>query len=165
MIYCDMPHLERWTAPPQQDFPRPTWTKLVANGVLLSNSLEYANWLASPVQPILCESCWSAGCSLDGLARIVRLNDHILWLAARSADLVGPGLDGLSDDNVIAEPVLMPVATWERLRAIVESLPASESFPKATRDDVAALWMHEMPVCARVRDIQRIPGSLLTAVA
>lgn len=165
MIYCESPDLERWIAPPQEDFPRPTWTKLSANGVLLSNSLEYANWQSTPIEPIVCESCWSAGCSLAGLARIVHLKDHLLWLAPRAMDLAGPVLDRLSDDNLLSEPVMMPIATWERLRLVVATLPPYDSFPPATRGDVAALWMHQMPISSRVCDVQRIETSLRAAVA
>ena len=63
MIYCDSLTLERWTAPPQEDFPRPPWTKLIAHGVLLSNSVEYANWADDPVEPIVCEGCWCPACA------------------------------------------------------------------------------------------------------
>ena len=57
MFCCESPTLVEWHPPPHGNQP-PLWTKLIANGVMLSNSIEYANSRASPVYPIVCESCW-----------------------------------------------------------------------------------------------------------
>src|SRR4051794_294112 len=86
MIYCESPILERWIAPAQEDLARPTWTKLIADGILLSNSLEFVDWSANVIETLVCERCWVVGCSGAGLARIVRLADQILWLPPRLRD-------------------------------------------------------------------------------
>ena len=81
MICCQRLSVEKWIAPPQEDLPRPTWTKLFADGVMLSNSIEFAEWRGDLVEPMVCESCWSPGCAMAGLASIVRTSDQLIWLA------------------------------------------------------------------------------------
>ncbi|MFL5340196.1 MAG: hypothetical protein ACJ8F7_08585 [Gemmataceae bacterium] len=161
MLYCESPTLEEWIAPPQEDFPRPTWTKLLANGSLLSNSLEYANWLATPVEPMVCEGCWNSGCSGQGLAKIVRLSDQLLWLPPRLADVSS----WLNESSFIRFAVLMPVETWERLRAITPRIPPANSYAKATRADIAGLWLHEIPKEARIREVGDMDHGLRSALA
>jgi hypothetical protein len=160
MIYCELPRLEQWIAPPQEDLPRPTWTKLIADGFVISNSLEYADWQARPVQPIVCESCWNAGCSQAGLANIVRLGDQLLWLPPRMR-----ANSRLSDVNLIQEPVLMPVATWEKLRKTTTNVPPATTFSSAAIGDLASLWLHEIPRDASIREIENITSWLRTALA
>jgi hypothetical protein len=165
MIYCESPTLERWVAPPQEDFPRPTWTRLIADGVLLSNAIEYLDWNANPIETLVCESCWSAGCSRAGLARIVRLADQVLWLPARLRDLNGFASGWLNETNVIQEAVLFPAAAWERLCESCQKVISANNCPPANRDDIGVLWVHEMPKEARVKDPSSIERCLRAALA
>ncbi|MBI3823371.1 MAG: hypothetical protein HY289_11935 [Planctomycetes bacterium] len=160
MIYCETPTLEQWIAPPQEDLPRPTWTKLIADRFLISNSLEYADWHASPAQPLVCETCWNPGCSQAGLANIVRLGDQLLWLPPRMQ-----ANSPLSEVNFIAEPVLMPVVTWAKLRETISNLPAATTFARATLGDLAPLWLHEIPRNGKIRKIEDIASWLRSALA
>jgi hypothetical protein len=165
MIYCVSPSLECWVAPPQEDLPRPTWTKLIADGILLSNSLEYANWRVNPVEPFVCDSCWNSGCVQTGLARIVRLADDLLWLPPRPCDIDSSRRAWLSEANFIRHAVLMPAATWERLRQTCPNLPSANSYAPATRADLAALWIHEMPEGIRVHDVGQLEKCLRAVLA
>jgi hypothetical protein len=160
MIYCDSFSLEQGIAPPQGDLPRPTWTKLIAQGMLLSNSIEYAHWTASPVEPIVCEGCWDATCARAGLARIVNLGDDLLWLPPRLRDIDEFWRDGLSEANFIRQPVVMPHATWERLRDKFPQLPHPLTYPRAVRRDLAGLWLGAIPEAVRVDELGQLEERL-----
>lgn len=165
MIYCEAPTLEQWVAPPQEDFPRPTWTKLVAGGVMLSNSIEYADWAVDPVEPIVCESCWDSTCARAGLARIVHLGDYLLWLPPTLRDIDEFWRDLMSEANFIRAAVLMPVTTWEALREKFPRFPAPQRYRQATRGDLAALWLGEMPETVRVKELSDLEARLQEALA
>lgn len=165
MIYCDSPNLEEWLAPQQETFPQPTWTKLYADGILLSNSIEFANWIADPVEPIVCEACWNSACSRSGLARIVRIGNYLLWLPPRLSDIDGFWAKMLTDDNLIAQTVLMPIEVWNDLRKKFQHLPAAEHYGIASRADLGVLWLSEMPEAIRSRDLNAIDGRLRESLA
>ncbi len=130
----------------------------MADGVMLSNSIEFADWNARPIHPIVCESCWSAGCG-PAFAVIVRVADNLLWLP--------PSREEFPDlwDTVISEAVLMPETTWESMRQRFPNMPAAESYPLATRRDFATLWLAEMPEVVRTLEIRRLESLLGTALA
>ncbi|MAG92883.1 MAG: hypothetical protein CMJ48_03950 [Planctomycetaceae bacterium] len=142
MIYCNAPTFETWLAPPQEDFPRPTWTKLFANGQLLSNSIEYANWNADPTKLWVCEQCWSSGCSGSGLTRIVRLSSQVLWLRPRLEHI---DTDWLDESSFIPTPLLMPRRGWDQLSNEFSEVPAFEELQRPTKIDLFTLWIEEMP--------------------
>src|SRR5579871_1561428 len=151
MIYCETPTLERWTAPPLDNIPGPTCTKLVADGTALSNALEYGHWLTNPVEPMVCEICRTAGCART-FVRIVRLADQLLWLPGRVRHDNKPG----GESYFLKKGVLMPVATWEGLREIAPKLPPASHYARPTRNDIATLWLHEIPEEARIRELRDI---------
>jgi len=165
MIYCESPTLEQWLAPPQENFPRPTWTKLLAGGVMLSNSIEYATWTACPVEPIVCEACWNSGCAQAGLARIVRLGDYLLWLPPRPRDIDESWREELNEAAFIREAVLIPAPTWEELRTRFSDVPPAESYPRAVRSDLATAWIREMPEAVRVAELGGLEARLREALA
>ena len=156
MIYCETPVLEEWIARPQEDFPRPTWTKLIANGLVLSNSIEYADWDAVPVEPMVCELCWAPGCARAGLARIVRLPRQLLWTRPNLGDIDEFWRDPLGEAQFIRDDVLIPERAWMGLHERVPLLPAANHFPRATRRHLAALWLSEMPAAVRVTDLDAL---------
>jgi hypothetical protein len=157
MFFCKSPTLVEWHPPPHSN-QHPLWTKLIADGVMLSNSIEYANWRASPVYPIVCESCWCAECG-PAFAVIVRLAENLLWLPPNQDDF--PDLWW----PVISEPVLMSERTWEWLRQKFPNMPAAESYPLATRRDLATLWMAEMPEVVRTSQLRKLEPLVSTALA
>jgi hypothetical protein len=165
MIFCDNPIVEKWVAPPQEDLPRPTWTRLRAGGLELSNSIEYANWGADPVEPIVCESCWDATCSRAGLARIVLLAGQVLWLKPSLQDIDEFWRGTLNEGNFIQEAVVFSLATWESLRQQFARLPTPQSMPRPTRNDIAGLWLNEMPRAIRVRALDQLDSLLRSALA
>ncbi len=120
---------------------------------MLSNSIEYANWVANPVEPIVCELCWSAGCAQAGLARIVRVSDKMLWLPPRLCDMDAFLRDLIGEDNFIRESILMPIGTWDGLREKFQKLPAAQTYPQITRRDIATVWLAEMPEAVRVAEL------------
>jgi hypothetical protein len=152
MIYCVSPTLEQGIAPPQEDFPRPTWTKLIAKGLELSNSIEYARWDETPVQPMVCPGCWDASCWRSGLARLVTLADHLLWARPTWDDIDEFWRGVLREQHFLRESVLMPRRTWNRLRSRFPRLPPFASFPSATRRDLERMWIDEMPQPVRVAE-------------
>lgn len=160
MIYCDSPTLDFGPAPPQECFPeqnnpRSAWTRLIANGVELSNSIEYTDWNTDPVLPIVCETCWQAGCIRAGIARIVRLPGQLLWTRPRCEDIDEFWRDG-ADSSFIREAVLVPQAARDELSARFPQIRAAEQYPRATRTDVARLWLGEMPEAIRVAELGQI---------
>ncbi len=160
MIYCETPTLERWTAPPFDNVPGPTWTRLIANGTELSNSLERADWLTDPVQLTVCDICGQTSCG-GTFARIVRLADQLLWLPVRSRDVDS----GFHDSSFLRKGVLMPVATWEGLRENAPRLPPASHYAKATRNDIATLWLNEIPEKGRIRELRDIHTLMRSALA
>jgi len=160
MIYCDSPTLEEWLAPPQPPLPQPTWTKLIVDGVMLSNSIEYGSWRRNPVCPIVCEACWSADCAMTGLARLVTLRDWILWLPGQAEDLDESWRDQLDRSHFLAQAVIMPQATWDGLHARFPNLPPADHYPPASRRGVAQLWLSEMPEAVRVRGLAELDDHL-----
>lgn len=165
MIFCNSPILELWQAPPNVDFQHPPWTKLIAGGVVLSNSIERADWLADPVQAIVCDHCGLAMCARIGLARIVRLADYLLWLPPRLPDVPDRRRGGLSEMNLISATVMMRKATWDSLRERFPNLPASEYYPQAIRRDLGQVWLGEMPAAVRVKELNGLTRGLREVLA
>lgn len=156
MIFCGEPTLEEWIAPPQDDLPRPKWTKLFAGDLMLSNSIEFANWQANPVQPVVCEQCWHPGCAQTGLARIVNVKDMLFWIRPNWEELSQSCYGWIGEQNLIRESVLIPGRAWDDLRRRCPKLPTAESFPSPSRDDLIDLWMNGMPKDVRVRTVEKM---------
>ena len=152
MIYCDSPTLEEWIAPSQEDFPRPKWTKLFAGDLMLSNSIEFADWHADPVQPIACELCWHPGCALTGLTRIVNVKDLLFWIRPNYEDF---SAGWVGEPNLIRDSVVIPTKAWDRLRCQCPALPSAASFPSPTREDLMNLWVDGMPKDVRTRSVEK----------
>jgi len=68
--YCELRKREEWIAPPDADLPRPMQTKLFAGDLILSNPIEFADWQADPVQPIVCEWRWHPRCCANIAGRL-----------------------------------------------------------------------------------------------
>jgi hypothetical protein len=167
MIACNSPTLEQWLAPPQPSLPQPTRTKLIVDGVTLSNSIECVDWTRDPVEGMVCEGCWSAGCRTDGLLRVIALPDQVLWVRPHLDDLRSyPGhdeewwRDQLEQRCYQGPAVVMPKATWNGLRARFPRLPAADRLPRATRRDLARLWLREMPEAVRAAELAGLDDHL-----
>ena len=156
MIYCDSPTLEEWVAPPQDDLPRPKWTKLLAGDLMLSNSVEFADWQADPVQPIACELCWHPGCAMAGLARIVNVKDLLVWVRPNWEDFSQSCYGWIGEQNLIRDSVVIPTKVWSDLRCQCPALPSATSFPTPRREDLINLWMSGMPKDVRVRSTGKL---------
>ncbi len=165
MIYCDSPTTEVWSPAPQEVLPRPTWTKLLFGGRTLCNSLEAVRWSVQPVELLVCEGCWSAGCRMANLARMVCLGEHLILLPP-AWDTIDPHIRSfIGPQNLLPEAVLMPRATWDGLRQRTPRLPAVEAFPLAVRQDLASLWLGAMPEAVWVADLSRLDDRLRSVLA
>src|SRR5262245_62748990 len=131
-----------------------------AGGRLLSNVVEYAGWDTDPVEPIICETCWGPGCSRSGMARIVRLDSQILWIPPRLDEIDEYWRNELSERCLIRDSVLMPEATWTALGRRFANLPAADAYPRATRRDLARMWLWEMPEAVRVDELEELEDQL-----
>jgi hypothetical protein len=60
---------------------------------------------------------------------------------------------------------MFPAAVWEQLRETYPNMVSANRCPQATREDIAALWVHEMPEETRVKDPCDIEKCLRSALA
>ncbi len=168
MIFCDVPILKEWLAPPNPwaketgDYSRPTWTKLLAGDFLISNSIELAGWDSSPVQPIVCETCWEPGCGsyTHGLAFIERVGDYLLWVPPTAADVSWTEPDRYRRSEFHQKSLLMPVKVWNDLRDRFPNLPVADFFPPPRMADLLNLWFDEMPEDVRVDSLETLTQRL-----
>jgi hypothetical protein len=165
MILCDSPVLERWSPPPQENLTRPTWTRLLVNGRILCNSLEEVRWGVQPVELMICEACWQPGCSPGNVARVVAFDEQLVFMrpAWESIDLNGWGFIG--PQHLLPEAVLMPRSVWDGLCQRFPGLPPFEAWPRAVGQDLAALWLAEMPEAVRAQDLVELARQLRLVLA
>ncbi len=170
MIVCDTPILQEWLAPKQEisshpgvTYPRPKWTKLFAEDFLVSNSIEFARWDSTPVQPIVCETCWDSGCGSYtlGLAFIELVGDYLLWVPPTAADVPWEDVTDYRRSRFRQKTLLMPVNVWNNLRGRFPNLPAADHFPPPRKCDLANLWFDEMPEDVRVDSPEKLTVRLL----
>lgn len=145
LIHCDSLEFETWLAPPQEDFPRPTWTKLFVNGQMISNSIEHADWQNDPMELTVCELCWNAGCTMHGFARIVRLDSQVLWLRSRKELLPEYVQEVFDNSRLIDAPLLMSKQMWDDLADQFAMVPAFEELNPPTQLDMLWLWVETIP--------------------
>ncbi|QDU58091.1 hypothetical protein [Aeoliella mucimassa] len=144
-MICKTASFEQTLAPPQEDLPRPMWTRLNVDGIELTNSVEYAGWHETPSELSVCESCWSSCCAMQNLAVVARLGE---WLACFPADLTA--LDAMrreivSESNLFGHVLLFEPELWRSMQAECQALPAIDSFPGITRGQLLNLWLRQLP--------------------
>ncbi|MBV9123737.1 MAG: hypothetical protein JO112_10305 [Planctomycetes bacterium] len=165
MIFGDSPILEPWFPPPQGDLPRPRWTQLLINGGVVCNSLEGVDWARQPVELLLCEGCWMVGCNMGNLTRIVALEEQLVWMRPDWEAIDPVVRDFIRPGHLLPEAVLLPRAVWDRLCREIPSLPAFEAWPRAARQELASLWLMEMPEAVRTADLAELQRRLRLVVA
>jgi hypothetical protein len=116
VIVCASPEFVPWRPDlVSSGQPNPTWTKLVCDGVVLCNSLEWVDWVEDPVQVRICEACGIPGCEHGGYVRITRCGSHLLWTRPRvdTDDDWEPEELTLLNALEQAGAVLIPTAAWD----------------------------------------------------
>ena len=180
MLHVDQLRCESWNPPlnreewntPPHCFPPGRVTKLFAGDRLLSNALELVHWLEPVVYPILCDGCWEQHYYAGDLTRIARTGQHLLWLPPRREDFdqealarppvtipeamlipVFDQVDLARHPATIRETMLIPIGEWNRIRQQAPCLPPAESFSQATRREIGAAWLQEIPEALRPDDL------------
>lgn len=145
-MICKTATFERELAPPQEDFPRPVWTRVTTDGVLLTNSAEYAAWDQSPCELFVCELCWHPSCAMSNLARAARLGDWLVFYPPELSDLPDFA-DGWRDaSHFLPQTLFFSPAIWRGMRTECIALPKASTFPAITRKGLVNLWLRGMPV-------------------
>lgn len=121
------------------------WTGLRYGDLLLSNSVENADWSSDPVCPWACWDCEQAWCAQVCLSRVVRTQDQLLFMRPyRKSASCDPG-DNDVHHKLLPDSLLIPVGDWNRVARSIDALPGFESFPQITNHDVFHLWLQHRP--------------------
>jgi hypothetical protein len=152
MLICETPKLVPW----QPSFKssgqgNPNWTKLVCDGVELSNAITCIEWFDEDepaVQVQLCEECGVAGCQSGGYVHVSRLGKHVLWTHPH----VDPG-DSFAafqyrpSETIAAHgAVAFLVTQWNSWSEDLDGVPPASQFPGTTRRDLLSAWHSEAPL-------------------
>lgn len=130
---------------PQQNAIGEKWLGLLFGDLLLSNSIENADWKSDPVCPWACPDCGIAWCAQVGLSRIVRTDSQLLWMPPYyQSDGCDPSVEDQSH-SLLEDAVLIDMTEWERVRAVAKALPAIAKFPIITNHDLYNLWLQQRP--------------------
>jgi hypothetical protein len=157
---CQQHSLEKWTAPPQEDLPRPRWTKLLVDGVLLSNAVEYANWKSNPAYPMVCEACWMAECAYHEMRRIARLGSQVLILSPQDRELGDLKEEFNPSPMTGPSAFLMPARMWHELAWWFSSMPPFDKLSPVDEYDLIGLWYATIPEPIRPRELPLLPEHL-----
>lgn len=121
------------------------WTGLRYGSLLLSNSVENADWHSDPVCPWACWDCHQAWCAQACLSRVVQTTSQLVFMPPyRNTALCDPD----SNANLLPEALMISVRQWDRIRRHTPALPAKDSFPQITNHDLFHLWLQHRPQCA-----------------
>lgn len=123
------------------------WTKLLGDGIELSNCIERADWQAEPVFPFVCDECFSTACAAIGLAKIRRTSTQIVWLPPTSISRSWPPKEEL-ERRGIQDTYLINRSDWDSHSLQCAELPPADSFPPTNYADLYRLWLQQRPVCA-----------------
>jgi hypothetical protein len=147
VLFVDHAILKAWNPPLRNAGERrATWTSASVQGLQLTNSLEEAAWNVDPAQVHICQQCGTYGCYDGGYARITRLGEHVLWTAPYLNDTMERlDIDSVAGAIFERAAVAIPIRVWESWRNRAPGLPAPQSFPAATRRELAAAWRMEAP--------------------
>lgn len=143
MHFCENPSVESWSPDfSSSGLPNPAWLRLIWRGVELSNSINWLDWAANPVQVQLCEQCGVHGCAEGGLVDVSVLGDMVLWTRPRAASPSSSGGPGSAASFLRQFGALAFAAQeWNRLKGFVEGMPAITEFPRATGHDLLSAWI------------------------
>lgn len=136
------------TITPQPNEIGEKWTGLQFGDLLLSNSIEAADWKSDPVCPAVCAGCGFAWCAQLHLSRIVRTDTQLLWMPPYYASNCCDPSDENRFHTLLEDAVLLDITDWERVRTEARALPVAGSFPVITNHDLYNLWLQQRPAFA-----------------
>lgn len=145
-MICKAATFQRALAPPQEDFQRPVWTRVTVDGVLLTNSAEYAGWDQSPCELYVCESCWAPSCAMSNLANVACVGDWLVFYPPELSELPSWTEGWGNPSNFLSKTLWFPPSLWDRMRGECESIPTASHFPIITRRGLVSLWLRQMPL-------------------
>ncbi|MEL6195775.1 MAG: hypothetical protein AAFZ38_05680 [Myxococcota bacterium] len=102
-------------------------------------------WEPNPVQLIICDHCGTPGCVGSNFVTIVRLGMHLVWTAPDHREHDAWERDEYSSAEFVQRfgALLVHADLWTAWDRKFGALPAFESFPAATRHDLARTWLAE----------------------
>ena len=166
-MICRTFSFEQGLAPPQEDLPRPVWTKLMVNGIEVTNSVEGAGWDQTPCELWVCEQCWSSSCSMLGLAIVARLENWLVCLPPCESDLETLCELWRGESRFFPHVLLFEQPQWQAMREECGALPAFTSFPLLTRTQLLHLWLQQLPVevheAPKLRHLEELMPLLLAS--
>ncbi|GAB5442870.1 MAG: hypothetical protein Fues2KO_32190 [Fuerstiella sp.] len=136
---------EELTVSVQHSVDGTEWTALRYGSLLLSNSVENADWQSDPVCPWACWDCQQAWCAQVCLSHVVRTDSQLIFMPPyRASELFDPASDD-SSHKWLPEALIIPIRRWDEISSQVLALPGSDSFPKITDHDLHHLWLQHRP--------------------
>jgi hypothetical protein len=112
----------------------PTWTRLVADGLELANSLEAPDWYENPVQVAVCEACGFPQCANGGYVHISRTPRYVVWTAPQVE--IEDEIEAVqyAPATCVARSgcVLIPRETWDSLAGPRPAMPDSSRLEPLT---------------------------------
>ena len=136
---------EELTATVEQSEDGTEWTGLRYGSLLLSNSVENADWKSDPVCPWACWDCQQAWCAEVCLSRVVRTDSQLIFMPPYRANELCDPASGDSSHKLLPESLIIPIRRWDEISGQVHDLPNSNSFPQITNHDLFHLWLQHRP--------------------
>ncbi|HMJ00744.1 MAG TPA: hypothetical protein VK488_12980 [Gaiellaceae bacterium] len=132
----------------------PDWTKLICDGVELSNAITWVEWFdeAEPaVQVQLCEACGIPGCQSGGYVHVSRLGNHVLWTHPHidPSDSFASYQYRPSEAVSTHGAVAFPIRQWNSWSEELAGLPPATEFARTMRRDLLSAWQSEAPLFGR----------------
>jgi len=115
-------------------------------GIVLCNSLEWAEWAQNPVQVEICEQCGIVRCATGGYVHASRISEHIFLTRPRATDDDTWSEEEYTPGAAIRQfgALAVPTAIWQRWGQVV-SLPSATVFPMATGEVLGDVWLSGIP--------------------
>ena len=136
---------EELIATEEQSVDGTEWTGLRYGDLLLSNSVENADWQSDPVCPWACWDCQQAWCAQVCLSHVVRTDSQLIFMPPYRANESCDPTDDDSLHKLLPEALIVPKRRWDEIGRQTPALPNSNSFPQITNHDLFNLWLQHRP--------------------
>lgn len=121
------------------------WIGLRYGDTELTNCVDAADWHTQPAAPWACWHCGNAWCCQHRLARIVRTEDQLLWMAPYFSTFEYKAFADIRPEQLFDASLLIDRNDWETNRKVVPSLPPFDSFSLINTHDICHLWLQNRP--------------------
>lgn len=131
------------------------WTKFACPEGIISNALEFIDWLgdgSDEVELVLCDACGNPGCNSGNLVRIRQTGDRIFLLPSKR----DPDWDHPLVQNHNCVVIIDKI--WNKISGSIPSLPAASAFPPFTSRDALEVWISNLPIQAS--NGEQVDGSI-----